>query len=214
MVLPMPSRLHSARLVALLPAVLAVALLAGCGAGAGTADLSSSAPASEPSSDTSDAPTTGPSDDPTATPTAAPTPIPFGCDDLLTTDDIYEFNPNVGTAPGYTPTPDTVVAAAAAADGLACGYLNQTSGELIEIAVAQPAESDLVTLKQSAAATMTAVPTYGTPPAVDGFFTQSQDIGTVQVFTESGYWLVARSSAFFEPGDAVKLIEPALQHLP
>ena len=71
-----------------------------------------------------------------------------------------------------------------------------------------------MTLKQNAAATMNAVPTYGTPPAVDGFFSQSQDTGTVQVFTESGYWLVARSTAFFEPGDAVGSSTPALSHLP
>ncbi|MET0783832.1 MAG: hypothetical protein ABWY53_05850 [Leifsonia flava] len=209
----MPSRLHRASIVALFPAVLAVGLLAGCGTGGAAGGPTTSAPS--PTSGGSEEPSAEPTDAGTPTPTAEPaTPITFGCDDLLTSSDIYEFNANVGAAPDYEPTADTVVADAAAASGLACGYVNQTSGELIEVAVAQPSESEFVSLKQTAASTMTAVPTYGTPPAVDGFFTQSQDIGTVQVFTADGYWLVARSTAFFEPGDAGKIIEPALTHLP
>ncbi|KQO99516.1 hypothetical protein [Leifsonia sp. Leaf264] len=209
----MPSRLHSARLVALLPAVLVAGLLAGCASDGGGATPSTSAPSETATSTPSTDPSTDPSSTPTATPTPTPTPVTLSCDQLLTPDDIYQYNPNVGTAPDYSPTPDTVIAEAAAASGIACGWTNQTSGELIEVAVAHPDATQLETLKQSAAATMSAVPTYGTPPAVDGFFSQAQDVGTVQVFTEGGYWLVARSSAFFEPGDAGKLIEPALQHL-
>ncbi|WP_157487891.1 MULTISPECIES: iron ABC transporter ATP-binding protein [unclassified Leifsonia] len=208
----MPSRLHSASIVALLPAVLAVGLLAGCTPDAGTPNPSASVP-----SDSATGGSTEPTTDPGSTPTdtvAAGTPITIGCDELLTTDDVYAFNPNVGAAPDYTPTVDSVVADVAADNGLACGWTNQSSGELIEVAVAQPDPDQLVTLKQNAAATMNAVPTYGTPPAVDGFFSQSQDTGTVQVFTEAGYWLVARSTAFFEPGDAVGIITPAMSHLP
>ncbi|MEL4318915.1 iron ABC transporter ATP-binding protein [Leifsonia sp. YIM 134122] len=207
----MPSRLHSASIVALLPAVLAVALLAGCTPGTGTSSPSASVPSDSATGGASEEPSTDPS--PTAT-VPAGTPITIGCDELLTNDDVYAFNPNYGTAPDYTPTADSVVAAVAADNGLACGWSNQSSGDLIEVAVAQPDADQLVTLKQNAAATMNAVPTYGTPPAVDGFFSQSQDTGTVQIFTESGYWLVASSTAFFEPGDAVGIITPALSNLP
>ncbi|WP_167756897.1 iron ABC transporter ATP-binding protein [Orlajensenia leifsoniae] len=207
----MPSRLHSASIVALLPAVLAVGLLAGCTPDAGTPNPSTSAPSDSATGGASEEPTTDPSPTPTV---PAGTPITIGCDELLTTEDVYAFNPNFGPAADYTPTADSAVAAAAADNGLACGWSNQSSGELIEVAVAKPDPAQLVTVKQNAAATMNAVPTYGTPPAVDGFFSQSQDTGTVQVFTESGYWVVARSTAFFEPGDAVGIITPALSHLP
>lgn len=135
------------------------------------------------------------------------------CDQLLTPEDLYAFNPNVGVAPNYQPTAGSAVAAAVADNGLACGWSNQTSGDLIEIAVAQPASEQLPTFRDAAASRLSAVPTYGTPPGIDGFFKQSDGAGEAQVFTDK-YWLVARSPAFFEPGDAAGLIQTALSHLP
>ncbi|MFC6357415.1 iron ABC transporter ATP-binding protein [Luethyella okanaganae] len=191
--------------LALVPAIVAIGLLAACTPG--------TTPTASPTAAPSDGPSDRPSADPEPTPVPAGTPIPLSCEQLLTADDVYAFNPNFGTAPDYSPTSGSGAAAAVDDKGLACGWLNQTSGELIEIAVAKPSEQQLSTRKNDAAVESSAVPTYGTPPEVDGFFTKRAGSGEAQVF-RGKYWVVASSPAFFEPGDVQPLIAAVLSHLP
>ena len=147
------------------------------------------------------------------TSTAAPgTPVTVTCTQLLSPQDIYDFNPNFGVAPNYAPKAGTPQKAAVDDGGIACGWSNQTSGDLIELAVSHPSAEHLTELRTQAAASLSAVPTYGTPPAVDGFFAQKDDAGSLQVFTDT-YALVGSSTAFFEPGDAAQLVQAALSHL-
>ncbi|GAA1526946.1 hypothetical protein BJ978_002080 [Agromyces terreus] len=180
------------------------ALLSGCAAGDPTATSTA---------DGTDVPVQ--STEP-ATPSAEPDPaIPFAieCDTLLTPEQLYAFNPNYGVAPDYAPSARTVATLVEEHEGTSCGYLNQTSGDVIEIAVATPSESAATTLANDAAAASTAVPTYGTPPEVSGYFTRSGENGQVQVFT-GPYWVVVDSTAFFEPGDAQTLVADVLANLP
>ena len=58
-----------------------------------------------------------------------------------------------------------------------------------------------------------AVPTYGTPPDVEGFFLLSGGVGQAQVFTGE-YWVVVESESMFEPGDAQQLVASVLENLP
>ncbi|GAA4368077.1 hypothetical protein GCM10023152_05050 [Agromyces bauzanensis] len=151
---------------------------------------------------------------PEPTETAEP-PVPFevACDALITADQLYAFNPNFGADPGYEPQADAVVIAVEEDAGTACGYLNQTSGEVIEIAVATPNEQAGEARRNDAALTSTPVPTYGTPPEVEGYFDQAGGSGEAQVFS-GPYWIVVHSPALFEPGDAQQLVESVLQNLP
>lgn len=198
-----------------LAATGAVALIAltGCSAdsltpSATTTSTASPAPDAEATPGTSasptDAPETTPSPSPTPTPTPSGTPVGLTCDDVLSPDDIYAFNPNFGTAPDYQPT--GLVATAPAYGGVTCGWLNQSSRALLEVSVATPADDALEDLKNQAARSGEAVPTNGTPPEVEAYFSKSGETGAVQVFT-GDYWVVASSVAFFEPGDAQKLID-------
>jgi hypothetical protein len=188
----------------------AVMVFAGCTPGAGTPTASPSstaAPTGEP--------TTAPTETvtPTPTPTPAGTPLSLSCDQVLSPDDVYAFNPNFGTAPDYKPSGGSAAETAVSYDGVACGWLNQTSGEIIEVSVAQP--NDILTprLKDAAIEDSKPVPTYGTPPDVDGFFTNAAGAGEAQVFTR-GYWVALSSVAFFEPGDAQQLVAAVVSHLP
>ncbi len=63
-----------------------------------------------------------------------------------------------------------------------------------------------------AAVDSNAVPTYGTPPAVEGFFRQSGGVGQAQVFSD-GYWIVIESPVLFEPGDAQGLVADVLANV-
>lgn len=142
--------------------------------------------------------------EPTPEPTEEPLPFEAACADLLTLEQMYAFNPNFGEAPGYAPESDAV-ASVAEAQGTVCGWSNQTSGDLVELGVATLPENAYAAQVGRAAVDSNAVPTYGTPPEVEGFFSQSGGVGQAQVFAD-GYWIVLESVEFLEPGDAEQLL--------
>ncbi|TAM67581.1 MAG: iron ABC transporter ATP-binding protein [Microbacteriaceae bacterium] len=159
------------------------------------------------------APTSTATVTPTPTPTDPPTPVTMTCDQVLTAQQLYDFNANYGTDPGYNPAANTNPAAAVAMKGVSCGYLNQTSNAVIEVAIAKPAASALPGIKDSAAANSHVVPTYGVPPSVEGYFTVAGGVGEVQAFA-NGYWVILRSADFAEPGDPQPLVAAVLGNLP
>jgi len=186
-------------------------VLTGCSAGGEPTPTKSAQPTSSPSAE----PTSSaePTPTPTPTPEATGSPIAQSCGDLLTLQNIYDFNPNYGTAPSYSPTAGGLAETAASYNGLTCGYSNQSSGELIEVSVAAPNDVLMITLKQQADADSQPVPTYGTPPVVDGFFNYIGGSGQAQVFTGT-YWVTMSSPAFYnEPGAVEGLMTAVLGHL-
>ncbi|MGR2753183.1 iron ABC transporter ATP-binding protein [Agromyces arachidis] len=179
-------------------AVSAALLLVGC-----TVSDDASGSTGTPAASGTPAPT-APQGSEAPEPSEEPVPFEASCTDLITLDQLYEFNPNYGEAPGYEPQ-SAAVAEVAEAQGTVCGWSNQTSGELIELGVATLPEQAYATQVGRAAVDSSAVPTYGTPPEVEGFFSQSDGVGRAQVFAD-GYWIVLESGAFFEPGDAEQLL--------
>ncbi|MBW8870850.1 MAG: iron ABC transporter ATP-binding protein [Leifsonia sp.] len=183
---------------------LAAAALAGC------APTASSTTPPTASSTTGGDPTAVAT--PTPTPTDPPTPVGLTCDQVMTADQLYAFNPNYGADPGYEPKAGSLEKKIADWQGVACAWKNQTSGDVIEVAVAKPPASQLENLKNAAITASKPVPTYGVPPQVEGYF-KAGTAGQVQVFRGS-YWIVAESSAFFEPGDAAPLMESVMGNVP
>lgn len=205
--MPRPTRSSQTRSAGLvLVAAASAALLAGC-TGASPEPSASAAPTAGPATPTS---TSAPQPTETVEP---PVPFEIACDALITPDQLYAFNPNFGTDPGYQPQAASVVTAVEQDAGTACGYLNQTSGEVIEIAVATPTEQAGEARRNDAALRSKPVPTYGTPPVVEGYFNVAAGSGTAQVFS-GPYWIVIDSPALFEPGDAQQLVASVLQNLP
>jgi len=146
-------------------------------------------------------PTTNPSIEPTVP--SGGTPYSIDCDRLITRQQIYDFNPNFGLIDGASPAAGTAAAEAVRAGGTACEWMNQTSGELIEVAVADPGPSSLAKLRTEAAA--------GTPVAGYGdaaYFSSSGRIGRVDVF-QGEHWLVATSTYFGSADDAAPLLSAA-----
>lgn len=193
------------RTVTVAVALSSALALAGC--------APSSSPSSSPSATAGGGSSTKPSTSPTPTPTPTepPTPVTLTCEQVVTADQLYAYNPNFGANPGYVPKDGTLEKKIADWQGVACSWLNQTSGETIQIAIAQPPASQLDALKNAAITDAQPVPTYGAPP-IEGYF-KTGDSGQVQIF-RGGYWIVAESTAFFEPGDAAPLMENVLGNLP
>lgn len=160
-----------------------------------------------PTSDTS------PSPEPSATKTADPkpsySPIDLDCTGLISLDAMYDFNPNFGTDPKYSPASGSLAAKIAGFDGLACGWINQSSGEIIEAAVAHPDAATLTQLKNQAITASNPVPLYGD----EGYFRTVNKVGEAQAFS-GPYWLVLRSPSFLEPGEAQELVNAAIGSLP
>jgi len=195
------------RSAAVLTTVLGCALtLSACAPAAHPATSGSSTPGATAAGGSSATPT------PTPTPTDPPTPVKLTCNQVLTPDQVYAFNPNYGTDPGYAPKKGSLEAKIADWKGATCGWKNQSSGEVVEIAVAQPPASALESLKNAAITTSSPVPTYGVPPEVEGYF-KTGTPGEVQVF-RGPYWIVADSAAFFEPGDVAPLMQDVLANIP
>jgi len=196
---------------ALTGATLALIALAGCAAESGTEPTASATASASATAE----PTATATAEPTETATAEPAVPPAGtavdktCDQLLTADDIYALNPNIGVDPGYAATSDAAVTATTYS-GISCGWLNQSSGEVIEVALAMPNETLANTIKDTALSGGEAVPTYGSAPEVEGYF--NADAGTAEVFT-GGYWVAVTSTTMTEPGDAERIMSTVLGNL-
>jgi hypothetical protein len=205
--MPRPNPLLPRAVAVALVAASTAVLLAGCtlpGAGPSTSD--------GPAASGTDAPGGSEAPVPTPEPTEEPIPFEIACDALLTADQVYAFNPNFGTAPGYAPE-GRGVEQVVEAEGTACGWSNQTSGEVVEVGVATLPEHAFELQVGQTAMSSNAVPTYGTPPDVEGFFLLSGGVGQAQVFT-GDYWVVVESEALFEPGDAQQLVASIVANLP
>ena len=162
--------------------------------------------------ETSATPTASATPTPTPTASQAPitvgSPVSIGCDQLVSPDAIYAFNPNFGLSESYKPAAGTEAATIVEAKGIACGWVNQTSGEVIEVAVANLPADKLTDLKNNFVTTSNSVPTY----KVEGYFEYNGTLGSAEAFN-GPYWISAVSPAFFEPGDAQPIIAAALAGL-
>ena len=157
---------------------------------------------------------------PTSTPTASPTPtsspteqpndlvvLPFSipCDELVSADALYEFNPNVGVDP--QPSATGLVATIAEAGGVTCGWLNQTSGDRISVGVLKLDAASLDRVRGDAARR-------GEPETqyFDGYFREENGVGHAEDF-EGSYWIVLDSPALLgadEVGSFLAALRPAL----
>jgi|GEM_PF-2156034 len=213
-------------------AIITVALIAGCAAdepGAAPEPSASIPPSASPSGppdatpdeDEPDA-TATPSPSPTATSSPAPSPSPtatssplagirlqIACDRLLTPQDVYDYNPNIGADPGYRVRAGSGPARAVELSGTACGWLNQTSTQTYSIGVARFDSANLQRVKSAAASAGGTTRGLG----MEGYYRTEAGLGVVEAFTGS-YWITAESTAFLEPADVAPLLEAIRRNLP
>ena len=195
-------RHSTARTASAVLALAAVAVLAGCSAGA--------KPTATPHASGAGTPAAVRTPTPTPTPTMPPTPVALGCDQIVTPEQLKAYSQEATLAQGYTPKAGTLEKKIADWQGATCAW-QTANGAVIEIAVARPPKDQLENLKNDAITVAQPVPTYGTPP-IEGYFKPGTS-GQVQIFRGS-YWVVAESTAFFEPGDPAPLMQDVLENIP
>jgi hypothetical protein len=151
-----------------------------------------------------------PSLEPSETPSSGTsTPGDVPCDALVSLQTMYDFNPNFSLLGSWTPDAGTPAAEAAAAEGSVCRWKNDTSGDAIDISVASFDPATLEAKANAANSASTMVPTYGPDEA---YFTVTNGVGEAVVF-HGAYWVVVRSVAFLEPGDAEPIVSSVLAAL-
>ena len=141
------------------------------------------------------------------TPTVTPTNRAFveNCGILITPDQLYAYNPNFVVDPTYSPKSGTVASAVKAQSGQTCGWINESSGDILEVGVAAPTPSALAAAR-AAAATGAPIAAYGE----QGYFGVKAGIGSAQIFMGS-LWLIVSSPEFATADDA-DAIFPVVVH--
>ena len=170
------------------PAALAllvvVSALAGC------------APAADPAPSASDAAVTG-------------TPVPATCEELVPSSALTGLWADF--APSDSVEPTAVSTEIASYDGLVCGWADPEGAD-VQLAVAQLEPAVIEALKNEFFTTSEAVPTYGRPPEIEGYYEVADGRGVADAFI-GDYWLEASSASFVEPGDPEPLVRAALAAL-
>ena len=145
---------------------------------------------------------------PTPTLDAGTLPVGIGCDDLIDPQAMYDYNPNVSAVADFAPSPDSAAGQALVSQGVACRWVNQSSGATIDISVVSYTEAGLAAKKAAVAAASTPAPVLGD----DGYFDAAGGVGEAQKFSGS-YWLTATSTTFFGADDVARLMETATESL-
>lgn len=159
-----------------------------------------------PSPSTSETPSVEPSA--SATPTDTPEPVDSGipvsltCDQLISAQQMYEFNPNFSLDDSWTPSSTSRAAFAIDYQGIACSWVNDSSGERITVSVVH-LRSDSIAASKADRAAAGAVAPYG-------YFTVDGKVGEADAFS-GDFWVMADSKTFFESGDAAQLVGDAVE---
>lgn len=179
-------------------ALLAAGLLTGC--------VPTTGPEPEPSNSTPGASATAsPSPTPSASPTEEIIPFSIDCAVLIPGDVMYGFDPNFALVGPVDASAGTVAAEAAAAGGMTCRWVHETSGIALDVSVAQLSPAAATARKNALVQSSNSVPTYG----VEAYFQVVGDTGEAQAFPDP-YWVSIVSPALFEPGDATPLMAAAV----
>jgi len=152
--------------------------------------------------------TPAPSDSPSEAPGTVGTALEIDCEQLITPQAMYDYNPNFSLNDGFEPADGTRAAEIARLNGLTCAWVNQTSGATIEVAVAQLPEADLAASRGAVAAESEPATVF----PVEGFFGMNGALGQADAFT-GAYWISATSSDFYEAGDAQPIVAAAVDAL-
>ena len=172
---------------------------------AGTLLAACTTPEPEPAPTSSTSPSASETPEPSSEPSETPSsrPVDIRCDELVTPQAMYDFNPNFSLIDSWSPSAGSAAGQAVAADGVACRWQNDTSGDTIDVSVASFDEAGIAQ-KQADAASGTSAPY--------GWFRIADGAGEAITF-EGSYWLVVRSVWFTDPGDATPLVDAALSAL-
>jgi len=209
----MPIARPALRLSAVLVAGAAtVCLLAACASsGGGTSPTTAATDSTTPTAGATDS--AMPTQSASATPTPTPTPVTLTQAQVWTAQQVYSFNPNFTTNPNYKVQSGSDADQLVQLKGVSYSWVNETSQATIEVAVAHPNAANIAQFNGAVASSSQQVPIDGAPAGTVGYFDVKNGVGTLQVFTNNGYWIVIDSKLFQEPGDSYPIATAVMSNL-
>jgi hypothetical protein len=155
-----------------------------------------------------ESPTSSASPTESAAPENVGTPIGLSCNELVSPQAMYDYNPNFGLNDSYVPAAGGAAARILDFNGLACSWVNQTSGETIAVSVANLPAATLSKIKGDLTASSKPVTDFGG----SGYFTVASGAGAADALS-GPFWVDASSTAFGEAADAQPIVAAALDGL-
>ncbi|MCC6375469.1 MAG: arginyl-tRNA synthetase [Microbacteriaceae bacterium] len=133
-----------------------------------------------------------------------PTPFSIPCNSVVDAQTMYDFNPNFGLLDSFTPSANSLAEQALNLKGTACRWINQTSGDVIDVSISRPGPKALASAKTQAQSGST-VSGLGD----SAYFSVQGNFGTIQVF-KGDFWITATSAFFSSASDADPIISVAI----
>jgi len=177
-----------------------VASLAGCSMFPTSGATSSSKPKQTEATTSSPAPSAAASAEQIIT-------LGKSCDQLISLQALYDFNPNYSANPKYSSS-GGLAQQAVDLGGVSCGYINLTSDEKVTVSAAKLSDTNVAKISTQMSGSGSTTDVYGVPGS---FGTQSGE-GTAQVL-DNNTWVIVQSSAFLDPKDAAGLMSAAMKSL-
>jgi hypothetical protein len=153
-----------------------------------------------------------------ATPTPTPTPtstvitgsaVGVNCDQLVTAQQMYDYNANFTLSDSYSPKAGSRAATVVGLKGLSCEWVNDSSGEKIDISVANLGQQGMLAQQAKLGKGAKEVEVGGT----SGYFATVGTVGRTDAFAVK-YWITADSASFETAADASKLVADVIGNLP
>lgn len=139
-------------------------------------------------------------------------PIYQACTDLISIQALYDFNPNYSYDASKTPATGSLGESAETKSGVYCGYVNLSSGDVIEVSAAKISDASLSSWTKKVTESSRPTDAYGVSPTTLGFFSRSNGEGVAQAISGPN-WVAIVSESFFEPEDAAPLMAQVLNSL-
>lgn len=145
-------------------------------------------------------------------PTEKTYPVDKSCEDVMSLQALYDFNPNFAYDATVPPPGGSYAKKIVSIEGISCTYLNLSSGSKIVLSVAKLDTAGLSELKVRLGAEEPKRVTSVTPSGDASFFIITDGVGTQDILTNK-YWVSVSSASFTSPEDTARFLESVLAAL-
>jgi hypothetical protein len=142
-------------------------------------------------------------------PTLKSSPVSFSCEQLIPLQALYDFNPNYALDSSRSPRDGSPEKQIQDLRGLVCIFVNLSTGDEIQIAVAQLDPSGIKEVTAKLEKTDPPTTSFTQSAEAKSFFSVTQGIGVAQVVT-SKYWIVCSSTSLTTAEDLAPLVDAAI----
>lgn len=122
---------------------------------------------------------------------------------------MYTYNANFTLSDSYSPKAGSRAAKVISLKGIACEWVNDSSREKIDIAVANLGQQGMLAKQDQLGSGAKEVEVGGT----SGYFATAGTVGRTDAFAVK-YWITADSASFESAADASELVKDVIGNLP